>query len=53
MWEGREESGMEEMTSVTSTVVAPCALDTCQSSLHVLVTVCAVRGCLYADLPKV
>jgi len=41
---GREENRMEEMTSVTRTVVAPCALDTCQSSLHVLVTVCAVRG---------
>ena len=52
---GREGNRTEEMTSVTSTVVAPRALDTCHTQFTACTcdgAVCAVRVCLYAAVRR-
>lgn len=51
VWKRREQNGRDDFCNKYGCRTV-CALDTCQSSLHVLVTVCAVTGCLYAGVRR-
>jgi hypothetical protein len=51
VWKRREQNGRHDLCNKYGCRTV-CALDTCQSSLHVLVTVCAVTGCLYAGVRR-
>jgi uncharacterized protein YuzB (UPF0349 family) len=50
VWKRREQNDRDDCNKYGCRTV--CAFDTCQSSLHVFVTVCAVTGSLYARVRR-